>query len=71
MEMTLNYSGAFCELGCDELEVVNGGKDAYNIICGAIFVGGITVAAGLIGGPLAAGAAGFIAAEIYYSTPCY
>ncbi|SHI07936.1 hypothetical protein [Clostridium grantii] len=25
MEMTLNYSGVFCELGYDELEVVNGG----------------------------------------------
>ncbi|WP_461205403.1 hypothetical protein [Clostridium sp. DL1XJH146] len=25
MEMTLNYSGAFCELGYDELDFVNGG----------------------------------------------
>ena len=43
MEMTLNYSGAFCELGCDELEGVNGGISAGKTFAYA-FIGGVAVA---------------------------
>ena len=40
MEMTLNYSSAFCELGCDELEGVNGGINWSGVMNGVAIVGG-------------------------------
>ncbi|SHI08317.1 lactococcin A1 precursor [Clostridium grantii] len=52
MEMTLNYSGAFCELGCDELEGVNGGVDWNGVGLGVSMTAGGIIGAkiGALGG---------------------
>ena len=67
MEMTLNYSGDFCELGCDELEGVNGGGKVLGcfiigcaVVAGGILIGATIINPALLAVPGYAGAAGAI-----------